>query len=164
MSDGELDLRTILGMGLTLREYQRRYLRGRTPYYETKPLVFECTHCGACCSRPGVVYITEQDMEAIGEFLGLEREALRAQYLVEDLGDWVLEVAEEKDCPFFVEERCVIHPVKPQQCRTYPFWPEIVATEGTWRGESTRCPGIGVGREYGAAEVRSMLVGDGRTP
>ena len=50
-----------------------------------------------------------------------------------------------KQCPFLGKSGCDIHPAKPTQCRTYPFWPEIVERRSTWRANGRFCPGIGKG-------------------
>ncbi len=160
----EVDILTILGLGLTLQDYQERYLKGEAPYFETNDLVFECTHCGQCCSRPGVVYLTELDILDISEHLHMTPEELQQAFLVEEDAQWLLEVTDGDQCPFFKNDRCTIHHVKPQQCQTYPFWPEIVGTQHDWHTEALRCPGIGKGPAYTPQHVRDLLLGLSRTP
>jgi len=50
--------------------------------------------------------------------------------------------------------------VRPQQCRTYPFWPEIVETRGAWQEEARRCEGMGRGPVIPLAEIRRRLFGN----
>lgn len=164
MAIGDHDLMLILGLGLTLSEYEERFLHGERPYFETQELVFECTHCGACCDRPGVVYLTDRDIEVISAHLRMTPQELCLSFLQQEDGQWLLEVDDDDQCPFFKDERCTIHAVKPQQCQTYPFWPEIVGTAQSWLAESIRCPGIGRGPAYSAADVRALLLGKQRTP
>ena len=40
---------------------------------------------------------------------------------------------------------CSIHPAKPTQCRTFPFWPELVESKSEWNRTGRYCPGIGKG-------------------
>ena len=40
---------------------------------------------------------------------------------------------------------CGIHPAKPTQCRTFPFWPELVEDPRAWKLTARFCPGIGKG-------------------
>ena len=40
------------------------------------------------------------------------------------------------------EGKCSVYPVRPTQCRTYPFWPEILISEEKWNNERQRCEGI----------------------
>ena len=48
-------------------------------------------------------------------------------------------------CEFLAEGGCSIHAVKPTQCRTFPFWPELVETRRAWHETGAWCPGIGKG-------------------
>ncbi len=38
--------------------------------------------------------------------------------------------------------KCSVYPVRPMQCRTYPFWSEILISEAKWNSEIERCEGI----------------------
>ena len=51
----------------------------------------------------------------------------------------------EKQCPFLEGHGCSIHPAKPTQCRTFPFWPELVESKREWNRTGKYCPGIGKG-------------------
>ena len=51
----------------------------------------------------------------------------------------------DSQCHFLSEAGCSIHPAKPTQCRTYPFWPELVESRAAWTEEAKMCPGIGRG-------------------
>jgi Fe-S-cluster containining protein len=46
---------------------------------------------------------------------------------------------------FFRKGRCAIHPVKPTQCRLYPFWFKNVRSREAWEKTVAECPGIGQG-------------------
>ncbi len=50
-----------------------------------------------------------------------------------------------KQCPFLEDHGCSIHPAKPTQCRTFPFWPELVEDRDEWNRTGRFCPGIGKG-------------------
>jgi len=43
---------------------------------------------------------------------------------------------------------CAVHPVKPTQCRLFPFWPEFVERVSAWSQLGRWCPGVGVGSRY----------------
>ena len=47
----------------------------------------------------------------------------------------------EKQCPFLEGHGCWIHPAKPTQCRTFPFWPELVESKREWNRTAKYCPG-----------------------
>ena len=40
---------------------------------------------------------------------------------------------------------CTVYEQRPEQCRTFPFWPEIVERKATWNRTARYCPGIGKG-------------------
>lgn len=63
------------------------------------------------------------------------------------------------DCVFWEEGKgCVIYPVRPVQCRSYPFWAHVVEDEESWKREALHCPGIGKGsRKFSAEEVEEWL-------
>ena len=113
------------------------------PWYE-KGLPFSCTACGNCCKSNGEyshVYLREEEVAAIAEYLALDPVLfLREQLVVED--GWISLQPDLPECQFLDGEgRCGIYPVRPVQCRTWPFW-EINLDESTWRGEVNKiCPG-----------------------
>lgn len=55
------------------------------------------------------------------------------------------------------EGKCGIYAVRPVQCRTYPFWPELVYSEAAWRREAGRCEGINRGNVVSVARVRKAV-------
>ena len=50
-----------------------------------------------------------------------------------------------------------VYPVRPLQCRTYPFWPEVLASRQAWQREARRCEGINRGRAVPAGRIRRQL-------
>jgi uncharacterized protein len=110
------------------------------PWYKDG-LRFECTRCGKCCSGfPGFVWVNDAEMQAIAEFLG--------EPLGEVLGH----------CIFYDKEKgCTIYPVRPRQCRTWPFWESNVRTAKAWERTQTLCPGSGKGELFTEEEITSRL-------
>ena len=128
---------------------------------KTTPLRFQCTQCGACCTGTSDHYIevTQEEQENIRNFLNLSRQWFKQRYLVR-YDDKIKSLSIEKDgrCTFLGDNnRCRIYPVRPQQCRSYPFWPEIVVNTGAWRAESRRCEGIGRGDIVPLSKVEKVL-------
>ena len=64
------------------------------------------------------------------------------------------------DCIFLRREKgaadCVIHPVRPLQCRKWPFWNEVLRSPETWNQAHQKCPGINRGRRYDYAQVEAI--------
>ncbi len=124
---------------------------------------FECTQCGQCCSRPGVVMMTPVELVKIANSLSVTIEYIQQMCLEFDGQHWLLEVPEDSHCPFLLNNRCSVHSVKPEQCRTYPFWEEIVETDASWDAEAAFCPGIGHGKSYSLKQIRELVRGRGNT-
>lgn len=100
--------------------------------------------CTKCCEVHGFVYLTKSDLSNIAEFLGLTTRNFEQQYAVRFKHLLRLRMPKVGQCHFLKNNRCSIHPVKPVQCRAYPFWPELLSARA-WKAESKKCPGIGKG-------------------
>jgi uncharacterized protein len=107
---------------------------------------FECQPgCTACCRQPGFVYLTEHDLLRAAAFLGMTAEAFERKYVYRTRRLLRLRTPREGRCHFLREGGCSIHPVKPAQCRIFPFWPELVENRREWQRTAAYCPGIGKG-------------------
>jgi hypothetical protein len=131
----------------------------RKPWYY-KGLQFSCTQCGNCCRNHGeyaYVYLTERELQAIPAYLGLSRKDFVARYCVKEEGSWHSLRMDAPACPFLGEDsRCAIYPVRPVQCRTWPFWEENLK-RATWEGPVRACcPGIDQGQHYSREEVERL--------
>lgn len=119
-------------------------------------LRFACTQCGNCCKTHGsyaFVYLAEADVQAISGYLELDRVTFLERHCREQDG-WITLRIDEPACPFLDSaNRCTIYPVRPKQCRTWPFWKENLKP-GAWQGPvSDCCPGIDDGPLHSADEV-----------
>lgn len=119
-------------------------------------LRFACQRSGNCCRRPGYVYFTRDDVDAAAGFLGISRGEFVQRYLAIEGRRFVLEV-DTGGCRFFDGAGCVIHPAKPLQCRSWPFWPELVRTQRAWRAAARGCPGMDEGEAISTAELEAWL-------
>lgn len=84
---------------------------------------FVCQRCGACCRVPGVVRVTDTDVERLAKHLGLTAEAFIADYteLSPSRTGLVLKGEHTGPCIFLtLENQCQVHLARPQQCRDYP--------------------------------------------
>lgn len=108
------------------------------------PFTFRCRRSGNCCARPGgFVRVGPDDVAAIADHLGLSEAGVRARFLT-PAADRLREGVGGR-CVFLedgVHAGCGIYPVRPERCRTWPFWPELLES-GEARTEAERlCPGI----------------------
>ena len=126
-------------------------------------LRFECNGCRqCCCGGPGYVWLSKQDLSALSAGLGLNEQAFFATYCrrVRVQDGYVLSLNERTDysCVFLCDSGCKIYKFRPVQCRTYPFWSEVLETSLTWSEEGNACPGIGTGRLYTPEEIYQSIV------
>jgi uncharacterized protein len=107
---------------------------------------FECqSGCTACCEQNGFVYLTEADLLRAAEFLGISAAEFERRYVYRSRYQMRLKVPRQASCHFLRDGGCSIHPAKPMQCRTFPFWPDLVESRSEWRKTARYCPGIGKG-------------------
>lgn len=119
---------------------------------------FTCQRgCINCCDQEGFVYLTEQDVTRAAKFVGLKQSVFEKRYIYRTAHKRRFRRPPDKQCPFLEEHGCSIHPAKPTQCRTFPFWPELVEIPREWKRTSKYCPGIGKGPliQIGAAMERT---------
>lgn len=101
--------------------------------------------CTRCCEVKGYVYLTEDDIVRAAEFLNMTPGAFEAKYVIRYRHLLRFRKPRGAQCHFLRDGGCGIHPVKPVQCRLYPFWPELVENHPAWIREKRECPGIGKG-------------------
>jgi uncharacterized protein len=127
-------------------------------------LRFGCTMCGNCCSGPeGYVLVSDAEAELLARELGVELSRFLSEYTLQTREGRSLserETAHGKDCIFLdrtsVPGRaiCGVYEARPAQCRTWPFWPSVVANENAWRLAGRVCPGIGKGNLHPPQQIR----------
>ncbi|NJM09896.1 MAG: YkgJ family cysteine cluster protein [Bdellovibrionaceae bacterium] len=121
---------------------------------------FQCQGSGNCCvSRGGYgyVYVTKADRKAMAKQLGISATAFTQKYCDQEGGIWKLKNGPSDDCLFLNDKKCSIYLGRPTQCRTWPFWPEVMNAK-VWRQEVAKfCPGVGKGKTWSAAEVEKQL-------
>ena len=112
----------------------------------TEALRFECQPgCIKCCDQDGLVYLSEDDIKGAAQYVGLGAAEFENRYVYRTARQRRFRKPADKQCPFLEAGGCSIHPAKPTQCRTFPFWPEIVKNKRTWKKTGEFCPGIGKG-------------------
>ncbi len=109
-------------------------------------LRFSCQPgCTACCDQRGYVYLTEEDLLRAAAFVGMSPADFEARYIYRTRRFLRFRKPPRSQCHFLVGHGCAIHPAKPTQCRTFPFWPDLVENEDEWIETARYCPGIGTG-------------------
>jgi Fe-S-cluster containining protein len=101
--------------------------------------------CTNCCDQSGFVYLNESDLKRAARFVKMSAKAFEEKYLYRTTHQMRFRKPPDKQCPFLENHGCSIHPAKPTQCRTFPFWPELVESRAEWSRTARYCPGIGKG-------------------
>jgi len=120
------------------------------------PFTFECQRSGRCCSGgAGAVWVEEGEVADLAASLGLEPEVFRGRFLRTLIdprsGEPRLSLRErapaggESGGPCALLEgrnECAVYEARPQHCRTFPFWQEILADPEVFASARRTCPGI----------------------
>lgn len=101
--------------------------------------------CTRCCTQKGWVYLGRDDASRLAKFLGMSLRAFRSRYVYATKHRLRLLKPKGGQCPFLMADGCSVHSVKPTQCRTFPFWPELVEDKKELKETARWCPGIGKG-------------------
>lgn len=134
-------------------------------------LRFDCHRCGNCCSGPsGVVRFTPEELSRMAAHVGMLPFEFLARYARQD-SSGRLTLSERPrgdgtyDCVFLDRDdagraSCSIHPVRPVQCRTWPFWPENLESRERFTEVGDGCRGVaaglaGTGTIHAAGEIEA---------
>ena len=140
-----------------LRIFARPARAAEPSYFFDDGLRFECQRCGACCTgAPGTIYLAGDEIAPIARHLGISEKALRKDWCYPFRDSVSLREKDDGRCCFY-EGGCRIYPVRPRQCRTWPFWFDVMRSEKRWRKAARQCPGMGRGRRYGREEILERI-------
>lgn len=124
-------------------------------------LRFECQGSGKCCfsrGQYGYVYLNQKDRKRMAQELGMATSAFTRKFCEKTEGYYHLKADSKQDeCLFLKDKKCTIYQGRPTQCRTWPFWPEVMNAKA-WKNEVANfCPGVGRGRYYGPGEIKEII-------
>jgi Fe-S-cluster containining protein len=155
------------------------------PWY-ADGLTFTCTQCGNCCTGgPGYVWMSEEEIGRLAAFLKIPEREVLSKYC-RRIGSRI-SLDERRmpngnyDCIFLTEidapapppskgenlgpgekvpmkrRGCSIYPVRPLQCRTWPFWNGNLSSRQAWELASKKCPGMDRGkREFSQIQIEAL--------
>jgi Fe-S-cluster containining protein len=96
--------------------------------------------------QDGYVYSDDEEIARMAAHLGQTPAEFWARYGVRvdtDSGRPILEAKDGRGCPLLTpDRRCSVHAVKPSQCATWPFWPEMLSDREEWDAAKSFCPGL----------------------
>ncbi|MDR2387184.1 MAG: YkgJ family cysteine cluster protein [Deltaproteobacteria bacterium] len=128
---------------------------------------FDCQRCGQCCQGRGGTWLNFPQVKVLADFLALEPDQLIKTYLekdkparpIQEKGPidqasreqtsreqalWTIGLGPEGFCLFFdlKEKSCLIHPVKPLSCQSWPFYHWLVTSQAGFLEAQSHCPGL----------------------
>ncbi len=126
-------------------------------------LRFQCQGSGNCCvsrGQYGYVYMTQSDRKRMAKELNLKTSEFTKKYCKRD-GDgffFLVTGPESHECIFLENgNRCRVYKGRPSQCRTWPFWPEVMNAK-IWKKEvASYCPGVGKGKLWSKKQMQKIL-------
>jgi len=106
-----------------------------------------CSNCnGACCrGESGYIWLNKQEIVAISSYLDISFENFLNEYCKKVGYKYTLKELKQNNeylCVFFEENKgCKIYPVRPKQCKDYPFWERYKKNKNIHE-VCKECPGI----------------------
>jgi uncharacterized protein len=92
-------------------------------------LNFECQKCGYCCHQHGryqYIYVTPKDIQRLSKHLNITPKIFRGRF-TKDLSHGVVLNFVQGNCVFYDQKKgCTVHAAKPQQCASWPYWPDNI--------------------------------------
>ncbi len=97
----------------------------------------------------------------LAELLDMTVDDLRKSYVIRiGTRSTIIEEPRTNDCVFLTKtgshRGCAIYPVRPNQCRTWPFWSHNLTSPDDWNMAGVKCPGINRGRLYSFDEIERL--------
>jgi len=149
---GSWNLMKLYPNQLKIKAYRRNKTWSATNpqsfFFSSKPWYsggahFKCTRCGKCCSGRGVVWLKELDIKLLSKHLNLSQRAFLKEYTNQLGFDPSLKTKPKSgDCIFLKDKTCAIYAIRPKQCRSFPWWTDIMKTRGSWNQTKKWCEGI----------------------
>jgi len=128
--------------------------------HQKQTLQFKCTGCGTCCTGGDDHYIAMSKTEAsrIQKHLGITTAWFQRRYVMHLTRNTLTARMHKGRCVFLnKEDKCSIYHLRPVQCRTYPYWPELLESKQAWNNEAKHCEGINCGATVPITEINKKL-------
>ena len=105
------------------------------------------------------MWASRYELGLIAKFLKISEIDLRARHTRRVGLRISLSEQPNGDCTFLADGQdgrgCKIYPVRPLQCRTWPFWNLNLRSQNTWNQAGTKCCGMNKGELHSFEEVEA---------
>ena len=106
------------------------------------------------------MFCTPEEVAKIAAFLGRADGELTKDELRRVGPRLSLTERKNGDCVFLKQQDgkriCGIYPVRPLQCRTWPYWDSNLENRAAWRSASKTCPGIDRGNKHTFVQIERV--------
>ena len=131
-------------------------------FFRDTELRFHCTGCGRCCTGHAdehYIELVAGESGKIRRYLDIDKKSFKRDYLVslDDNGKGIRINSQGRCMLLDGNNQCSVYPVRPRQCVTYPFWPELLQSPESWHAESARCEGIDQGAVVKTEYINKQL-------
>lgn len=130
-------------------------------WWRKEGIRFECQGSGQCCTSHGefgFVYLSLDDRRKMAKYLKISTLAFTKKYCDKRDGAFHLkEDPKNPDCMFLKNKRCGVYQARPTQCRTWPFWPEVMNAKAWSKEVKAFCPGVGKGKLVSPDKIEQQL-------
>jgi Fe-S-cluster containining protein len=132
-----------------------------TSFY-TSGLKFSCKRCSTCCRYDsGFVYLSAKDLEKLILELKMDRSSFIKKFcrwVMALNGNEVLSLKEKsnKDCILW-NSGCLVYLARPLQCRTFPFWENIISSYKAWKVAASGCLGMDSGKLHTENDINHYI-------
>jgi Fe-S-cluster containining protein len=145
-----------------MSEIETRTIRFTGKEWWREGVRFECTGSGKCCTSHGefgFVFLSLEDRQRFAKYLKISTAEFTKKYCEKsDEGIWRLkEDAGNPDCMFLKGKSCGVYEARPTQCRTWPFWPEVMSAKAWAKDVKAFCPGVGRGPVISGDQIEQQM-------
>jgi len=106
------------------------------------------------------VWVTRKEIRRISEFLGRDDGWLDKNHLRRVGFKRSLTEKPNGDCVFLQnvdgKRTCSVYPVRPLQCRTWPFWSINLKSKPAWDLAAETCPGMNTGKKHNFVAIEEI--------
>lgn len=109
------------------------------------------------------MWVDRADIQRMAAYLGVPADQFRSRWCRRVWWRISLKERSNGDCVMLGPDGCTVYPVRPPQCRSFPFWTQVLKSPRRWESLKKKCPGVGHGRLYTREEVEQIACGERAT-